>query len=84
MYPVQSISIQTVAKIQAMETTKLTLAGTISTDIAALIENSMTNEQLTREEAATVTKTSKEAKSKSGTLIPGLWFFLPNINYRFP
>jgi len=54
---------QTAAKIQAMETAKLTLAGTISTDVAALIENNIANEQITREEAATVTKTVAASKN---------------------
>ena len=54
---------QTAAKIQAMETAKLNLAGTISTNVAALIKNSIANEQLTREEANTVTKTVAASKS---------------------
>ena len=54
---------QTAAKLQATETAKLTLAGTISTNVAALIENSIANEQLTREEAATVTKTVAASKN---------------------
>ncbi len=40
---------QTAAKIQATETAKLTFAGTISTNVAALIENNIANDQLTRE-----------------------------------
>ena len=54
---------QTAAKLQAMETAKLNLAGTISTNVAALIKNSIANEQLTREEANTVTKTVAASKS---------------------
>jgi len=65
---------QTAAKIQAMETAKLTLAGTISTDVAALIENNIANEQLTREEAATVTRTVAASKNiiaqELGRVIP--------------
>ena len=65
---------QTAAKIQAMETAKLTLAGTISTTVAALIENNIANEQLTREEAATVTKTVAASKNiiaqELGRVIP--------------
>ena len=48
---------QTAAKLAATETAKLTLAGTIKTQVAARIENSIANQQLTREEVATVTKT---------------------------
>lgn len=47
---------QTAAKIQATETAKLELAGQISTQVAALIENSIANQQLNNEEAASVTK----------------------------
>ncbi len=54
---------QTAAKIQATETAKITLAGTISTTVAALIENNIANEQMTREEAATVTKTVAASKN---------------------
>jgi len=65
---------QTAAKIQATETAKLTLAGTISTNVAALIENNIANEQLTREEAATVTKTVAASKNiiaqELGRVIP--------------
>lgn len=65
---------QTAAKIQAMETAKLTLAGTISTDVAALIESNIANEQLTREEAATITKTVAASKNiiaqELGRIIP--------------
>lgn len=65
---------QTAAKIQAMETAKLTLAGTITTNVAAIIENNIANEQLTREDAATVTKTVVAAKNiiaqELGRIIP--------------
>lgn len=65
---------QTAAKIQATETAKLTLAGTISTNVAALVENNIANEQLTREEAATVTKTIAASKNiiaqELGRVIP--------------
>jgi len=65
---------QTAAKLQAMETAKLNLAGTISTSVAALIENNIANEQLTREEAATVTKTVAASKNiiaqELGRVIP--------------
>ena len=43
---------QTAAKIQATETAKLNIAGSITTQIAALIENNIANQQLNNEEAA--------------------------------
>ena len=54
---------QTAAKLQAMETGKLELAGQISTQVAALIENSIANQQLNTEEAASVTKTVAASKN---------------------
>jgi hypothetical protein len=54
---------QTAAKIQATETAKLELAGMITTNIAALIENSIANQQLNAEEAASVTKTVAASKN---------------------
>ena len=54
---------QTAAKIQATETAKLELAGTISTNIAALIENNIANQQLNLEDAASVTKTVAASKN---------------------
>ncbi|MDY3847232.1 MAG: hypothetical protein SOZ58_02765 [Prevotella sp.] len=44
------------AKMQALELAKQNLAGQIQTEITALIENSVANNQLEAEEAATVTK----------------------------
>ncbi len=65
---------QTAAHLQAMETAKLTLAGTISTNVAALIENNIANEQFTKEEAATVTKIVSASKNiiaqELGRVIP--------------
>ena len=65
---------QTAAHLQASETAKLTLAGTISTNVAALIENNIANEQFTREEAATVTKIVAASKNiiaqELGRVIP--------------
>ncbi|NOX86118.1 MAG: hypothetical protein GXO86_09165 [Chlorobi bacterium] len=54
---------QTAAKLQAGETAKLNLAGQISTSIAGLIENSIANQQLSAEEAASVTKTVAASKN---------------------
>lgn len=54
---------QTAAKIQATETAKLALAGAICTNIAALIENNIANQQLNNEEATSVTKTVAASKN---------------------
>lgn len=54
---------QTAAKLQATETAKLELAGQISTQIAALIENSIANQQLNNEDAASITKTVAASKN---------------------
>lgn len=54
---------QTAAKLQATETAKLNLAGQISTNIAALVENSIANQQLSADEAASVTKTVAASKN---------------------
>lgn len=65
---------QTAAKLQATETAKLSLAGQISTQVAALIENSIANQQLNTEEAASVTKTVAASKNliaqELGRVIP--------------
>lgn len=50
------------AKMQALELAKLSLAGQIQTEIAALVENSVDNKQLASEEAASVVKTIEAAK----------------------
>jgi hypothetical protein len=54
---------QTAAKIQATETAKLAIAGAICTEIAALIETNIANQQLNNEDAASVTKTVAAAKN---------------------
>lgn len=54
---------QIAAKLQATETAKLELAGTLATNVAALIENNIANAQLNQEEAASVTKTVATAKN---------------------
>lgn len=65
---------QTAAKLQATETAKLELAGQINTQVAALIENSIANQQLNNEEAASVTKTVAASKNliaqELGRVIP--------------
>lgn len=51
------------AKNQAMEAAKLELAGKIESNIAALTEQSIANEQLTQEEATSITETVTAAKN---------------------
>ncbi len=51
------------AKNQAMEAAKLELAGKIQSEIIAMVEQSIANEQLTQEEAASVTQTVTAAKN---------------------
>ena len=51
------------AKMQALELAKQNLAGQIQTEITALIENSVANNQLEAEEAATVTKSVLASKN---------------------
>jgi hypothetical protein len=51
------------ADLQALEFAKLNLAGQLETQIAALIEASIANQQLTREEAASVTKVVAASKN---------------------
>lgn len=54
---------QTAAKLQANETAKLELAGTIATNVAALMETNIANQQLNIEDAASVTKVVAAAKN---------------------
>jgi hypothetical protein len=54
---------QIAARNQAMEVAKVNLAGKISTQVGALIESSIANQQLNEQEAASVTKTVEAAKS---------------------
>jgi len=54
---------QSAAKLQAMELAKLELAGVVQTSIIAIIENSVANNQLSREDAASVTKTVAASKN---------------------
>lgn len=65
---------QIAAKLQATEAAKLELAGTIATNVAALIENNIANSQLNTEEAASVTKTVAASKNiiaqELGMVIP--------------
>jgi hypothetical protein len=54
---------QSAAKLQAMELAKLELAGVVETNIVAIIENSVANNQLSRDDAASVTKTVAASKN---------------------
>ena len=45
------------AKIQAMELARLNLAGQLQSEVTALVENSVGNQQMSREEAASITQT---------------------------
>lgn len=51
------------AKMQALELAKQNLAGQIQTEVTALIENSVANQQLTRDEAASVTQSIMVSKN---------------------
>ncbi len=51
------------AKIQALELAKQNLAGQIQTEVTALIENSVANEQLANEDATSVTQSIMGAKN---------------------
>lgn len=51
------------ADLQALELGKLNLAGQLETEVAALIEASIANQQLSREEAASVTKVVAGSKN---------------------
>ncbi len=50
-------------KMQALELAKQNLAGQIQTEITALVENTVANEQLVAEEAASVVKTVSASKN---------------------
>lgn len=51
------------AKMQANELAKQILAGQIQTEITALIENTVANDQLSREDAASITQTVMASKN---------------------
>ncbi|MGV8136016.1 MAG: hypothetical protein AB2L20_12440 [Mangrovibacterium sp.] len=65
---------QTAAKLQATEMAKFELAGTIQTNVAALIESNIGNAQLNAEEATSVTEISGAIKNiiaqEIGRVIP--------------
>ena len=51
------------SKMQALELAKQNLAGQIQTEITALVENQVANQQLSAEEAATVSKSVMASKN---------------------
>lgn len=51
------------AKLQAMELSKLQLAGQISSEIIGIIENTVGNDQLSQDEAASVVETISASKN---------------------
>lgn len=51
------------ARLQAMELAKQSLAGQIQTEVTALIENTVSNKQLSAEEAASVTQVISAGKN---------------------
>ena len=51
------------AKMQALELAKQNLAGQIQTEITALVENTVANEQLSAEDAASVTRSVMAGKN---------------------
>lgn len=52
------------AKLQALELAKLELAGLMESEIAALTDNTISNEQLSPEQAASIAKSVTASKSK--------------------
>ena len=74
------------AKMQALELAKQNLAGQIQTEVTALIENNVANEQLEPEEAASVVQSVSAAKNlisqSIGRTLPVVEVYrtLPNKN----
>lgn len=72
------------AKMQALELSKQNLAGQIQTEVTALIENTVANEQLSKEEAASIAETvmaSKNLISQSiGRVVPVVEAYRPLKN----
>lgn len=62
------------AKMQAMELAKQSLAGQIQTEITALVDNQVSNRQLSADEAASISQTVSAGKNlisqKIGRVIP--------------
>ena len=62
------------AKFQALELAKINLAGQIETEVTMLVESTLANQQLTNEQAASITETVGASKNlisqKIGRVIP--------------
>lgn len=75
-----------VAKFQALELAKLNLAGQISSEIIGIVENTVSNRQLSPEQAASVSETVSASKNiisqRIGRIITVLecYRILPNKN----
>lgn len=71
----------TAAKLQANEIAKFELAGTISTNVAALIEGNIANAQLNTQEAASVTEIAGAIKNlvvqEIGRVLPLIEIYRP-------
>jgi hypothetical protein len=71
----------TAAKLQANEIAKFELAGTISTNVAALIEGNVANAQLNTQEAASVTEIAGAIKNlvvqEIGRVLPLIEIYRP-------
>lgn len=71
----------TAAKLQANEIAKFELAGTIATNVAALIEGNIANAQLNTQEAASVTEIAGAIKNlvvqEIGRVLPLLEIYRP-------
>lgn len=74
------------AKMQAMELAKQNLAGQIQTEVTALVENTVSNKQLSADEAASVAQSISAGKSlisqSLGRVLPVVEVYrtLPNKN----
>lgn len=72
------------AKMQALELAKTNLAGLIQTEVTALVESTVANEQITQEQASSVVRTVQASKNlivqKLGRTIPVMECYktLPN------
>lgn len=72
------------AKLQAMELAKFDLISQLQSDITAMVENTVANDQLSESEAASVTRTVMASKNvmsqKLGRLTPVLETYRPAAN----
>lgn len=74
------------ARMQALELAKLNMAGQVQTEVTALIESSVSNRQLTADQAASITETITASKNlisqRIGRILPIVecYRILPNKN----